>query len=119
LPDNTPVQGDKMDTPTCRTSTLLQVNAFTAVLSAMPLIAVALFLELPRPMVPLSLMVAMSLGLGAFLVSVTAVATLAREDKECVVPSRWVLVGPGMLLPTYVFLLVFGVNRLLGLHSVF
>ena len=106
-----------MGTPTYRTSALLQLSALTAVLSAMTLLAIALFLQLPRPMVPLSLTVTVSLAVGAFSLSIAAMQALAREDKERIVPSRWVFAGPGMLLGTYVSLIVFGVNRLLGLHS--
>ena len=108
-----------METPTYRTSALLQVSLLTAVLSAMTIASIALFLQLPRQMVPLSLSGTMGLAFSAFFLSVAAIQTLAKEERERIVPSRWVLTGPSMLLAAYMFLIVFGVNRLLGLHSWF
>lgn len=108
-----------METPAYRTSALLQLSALTAVLSAMTVLAVTLLLQLPRPMVPLSLTGATGLAFGAFLLSMAALEKLAREAEERVVPSRWVLAGPSMLVAAYMLLTIFGVNRLLGLHHWF
>ena len=108
-----------MDTPTYRTSALLLITALSAALSGLTLVAIALFLQLPRPMMPLSLTGALSLSLCSFVSSVTAMHALARENSDRVVPSRWGLAGPGLLAAAYMFLTWFAMNRLLGLHSWF
>ena len=108
-----------MSETTYRTTTLFNMCAVCAGLSAMNLVVIALFLQIPRPAIPLSLSGALGISFLSLFASVSAMQSLARAAEDRVTAPRTALMAPSVLCTAYLFLVIFAINRLLGLHSWF